>query len=565
MFNDIYERDTVTANTGRSTLGLLEELGELAEAVRVFEKHPKYFAGEAADVFSYLMGFANEYQLRLQIDNQPAFDFERAFLLRYPGLCMQCGYPVCICPSIPESTVGRMAKELDLTSLNELFALEHCEAEARGSQIGSSVLQELGGLPAIAHKLPLDRGEANRAMVLLCLRLSDEVKSKDGKLASDLHDAAIRIAMDARVAGSRSHGTSSVAVVDALSSVWPLLSLAVIPEDNSLQSGLGKSLRAQAIRIGIVTALPKEFAAVRVMLEEEMPNPIANDPNDYVVGTIPANDGSGFHIVVVTLLKEMGNNGAAATATHLLRSFPTIEDVLMVGIAGGIPQTESPEKHVRLGDIIVSSTSGVVQYDNLKIGTEKIHLRSTSSKPSARMTGVSRVLEAERLMKRYPWEDFIERAERIEGATRPAEVTDKLYRWENNGSRVINHPDDATRRPGQPKVHYGKVGAANVLLKNPVVRDQLGRDCDIVAVEMEGSGISDASWTAGQQYLIIRGICDYCDEKKNDLWQGYAAVAAAAYARALIGSISLRSYITAGSVREVRIPLDVNKSSGGSE
>src|SRR5262249_5322557 len=161
------------------------------------------------------------------------------------------------------------------------------EAEHRGKQIGSSILQELGGLPAVAHKLPLDRGEANRAMVLLCLRLSDEVKSQDAKLAADLHNAAIRIATDARMAGSRAHGTSSIGVVDVLSSVWPLLSLAVIPEDNSLQSSLAKLLRAQAIRIGIVTALPKEFAAMRVMLEEETPNPIASDPNDYVVGTIP--------------------------------------------------------------------------------------------------------------------------------------------------------------------------------------------------------------------------------------------------------------------------------------
>jgi len=58
-------------------------------------------------------------------------------------------------------------------------------------------------------------------------------------------------------------------------------------------------------------------------------------------------------------------------------------------------------------------------------------------------------------------------------------------------------------------------------------------------VEMEGSGIADATWNAGQHYLIIRGICDYCDENKNDLWQGYAAVAAAAYTRALISSMHL--------------------------
>jgi hypothetical protein len=61
MFDKIYPRNL--DNPSRSIVGLFEELGELAEAVRVFDRFPKYFAGEAADVFSYLMGLANEYNL----------------------------------------------------------------------------------------------------------------------------------------------------------------------------------------------------------------------------------------------------------------------------------------------------------------------------------------------------------------------------------------------------------------------------------------------------------------------------------------------------------------------
>lgn len=542
MFYDIYPRETVTLETGRSTMGLLEELGELAEAVRVFDKYPKYFAGEAADVFSYIMGFANEHQLRLQLASQPDFDFEAAFLRRYPGLCMQCGHAVCICPNVPESTVGRMAKELDLASVDEIFALDLDVADQRGKQIGSSLLQELGGLPAIARQLPLDRGEANRAMVLLCLRLSDEVRSKDAKVAADLHEAAIRIAADAQTPGSRSQAESSFAVVNILSGVWPLLKLAVLPEDNSLQARLGKLLRAQAIRIGIITALPKEFAAMRVMLDESTLNPRAGDPNDYVVGTIPARDSSGYHIVVVTLLKDMGNNSAAAAASHLLRSFPTIEDVIMVGIAGGIPAPGSPEHHIRLGDVVVSDKNGVVQYDNLKLGIETIMLRGSSSKPSARLIGAVKFLEAERLMKKYPWEAYLLNSTKLEGASRPTEDADRLYEWKGTERTEIPHPIDPTRRANMPKIHYGPIGASNVLLKNPLLRDQLRKDCGVVAVEMEGSGVADAAWGMGQQYLIVRGICDYCDENKNDLWQGYAAVAAASYARALISSLSLAAF-----------------------
>ncbi|KXJ88858.1 hypothetical protein Micbo1qcDRAFT_166307 [Microdochium bolleyi] len=34
--------------------------------------------------------------------------------------------------------------------------------------------------------------------------------------------------------------------------------------------------------------------------------------------------------------------------------------------------------------------------------------------------------------------------------------------------------------------------------------------------------------------LVIRGICDYADNRKNDDWQNYAAATAAAYAAYLL-------------------------------
>ena len=89
-------------------------------------------------------------------------------------------------------------------------------------------------------------------------------------------------------------------------------------------------------RFGIVAALPKEFAAVRAMLDAPEIRSIEGDPNDYLIGSIPSADASGVHHVVVTLLKKTGNNSAAAAASHLIRSFATVTDVLMVGIAGGV-------------------------------------------------------------------------------------------------------------------------------------------------------------------------------------------------------------------------------------
>jgi hypothetical protein len=43
---------------------------------------------------------------------------------------------------------------------------------------------------------------------------------------------------------------------------------------------------------------------------------------------------------------------------------------------------------------------------------------------------------------------------------------------------------------------------------------------------------------------IIRGICDYCDGMKNDLWQACAAVAAASYGRAIISRIPITAHLS---------------------
>ena len=73
---------------------------------------------------------------------------------------------------------------------------------------------------------------------------------------------------------------------------------------------------ASQYRLAIVTALPKEFAVVEVMLEQHSDITISGDPVRYTVGII------GPHPVVVTLLPKMGNNPATAVSSNLLRSFP---------------------------------------------------------------------------------------------------------------------------------------------------------------------------------------------------------------------------------------------------
>ncbi|MEP7125077.1 MAG: hypothetical protein ABJE95_29375 [Byssovorax sp.] len=100
--------------------------------------------------------------------------------------------------------------------------------------------------------------------------------------------------------------------------------------------------------------------------------------------------------------------------------------------------------------------------------------------------------------------------------------------------QALKHPLDRKRIEGQPRIFFGPIASTNALLKDPVDRDRLREQHGVKAVEMEASGIADATWMQRAGYLAVRGICDYCDKYQNDDWHRYAALVAAAYARSVI-------------------------------
>lgn len=82
-------------------------------------------------------------------------------------------------------------------------------------------------------------------------------------------------------------------------------------------------------------------------------------------------------------------------------------------------------------------------------------------------------------------------------------------------------------------IHYGLIASANTLMKDAVIRDRLIAKKDVLCFEMEAAGLMNHF-----PCLVIRGICYYSDSHKNKKWQGYAAMAAAAYARDLLLQIA---------------------------
>lgn len=123
----------------------------------------------------------------------------------------------------------------------------------------------------------------------------------------------------------------------------------------------------------------------------------------------------------------MGNNQASTRAALLLEHFPTVHTVIMSGIAGGIPNPDKPAEHVRLGDVVVSSREGVVQYDFGKeeLGDGKVEFtpRHPPRPPSASLVETARLLQAGELEGERPWAQYINRGvERLSAARPPAET-----------------------------------------------------------------------------------------------------------------------------------------------
>jgi len=284
------------------------------------------------------------------------------------------------------------------------------------------------------------------------------------------------------------------------------------------------------------------MAAARAMLDEEhgpMPAQDAQDHNNYVLGQV-----HNHNVVIACLPAEVdGNNAAAVVATNMLRTFTGLRFGLMVGIGGGIPNLDKGVD-IRLGDVVVSQPDkihgGVVQYDKGKSleGGQFDHKGSLNKPPSLLLTALTSLKSRHEV---YGSQISIYLTRMIEqhpnmeenGYTFPGAEQDCLY-CANCKPTSNNSCDNCQggkvrrkeRRLTTPVVHYGIIASGNQVVKDSAVRDRLGKEFEAKCVEMEAAGLMD-----NFPCLVIRGVCDYADAYKNDVWHRYAATTAAAYAK----------------------------------
>ncbi|KFA56395.1 hypothetical protein S40293_05044 [Stachybotrys chartarum IBT 40293] len=302
--------------------------------------------------------------------------------------------------------------------------------------------------------------------------------------------------------------------------------------------------RREDYTVAWICPLEVEQIAALQMLEEQhsrLPQP-GSDHNVYNLGAIAG------HNVVIAGLPQTGNNSAAAVVTQLRMTFPNVKFGLLVGIGGGVPVTTDAGM-VRLGDVVVSKPTGIhsgaVQYDHGKAWGGKFERTGSLAPPPALLLSAAQDMAAKRAIERDdPIESSLLRIDTsirtLRRFKRPGAAQDHLYRPSyihlQRGQSCDECGCDVTQRIPRPAdddgtpyitVHRGTVASGELVLKDAFLRDQLASS-GVLCFDMEAAGaLTDFPC------LVIRGISDYCDTHKNDIWQGFAAAAAAAYARQL--------------------------------
>jgi ankyrin repeat protein/nucleoside phosphorylase len=333
--------------------------------------------------------------------------------------------------------------------------------------------------------------------------------------------------------------------------------------------------------VGWICAISTEYVAAQAALDEEHERPeyvAPGDHNDYVLGRI------GKHNVVIAVLPdgEYGTDSAALVARDMLHSFTNIKIGLMIGIGGGAPS----ERHdIRLGDVVVSAPrdgqSGILQYDFGKtVQDQPFQITRFLNQSPRILRAAMNGLKSQYQLRGYRQlkviiDDILERNPTLQSDFgRPTLSSDRLYRSEithpNSGINTLScsvscgdDPSTLIPRPKRiqnentPAVHYGLIASANTLMKDALLRDKLALEKNILCFEMEAAGLMNQF-----PCLVVRGICDYSDSHKNKGWQGYAAIAAAAYAKDLLCRIPLDNVSTLQRVvreGEIQVPSNNQK------
>lgn len=268
----------------------------------------------------------------------------------------------------------------------------------------------------------------------------------------------------------------------------------------------------------------------------------------------------GAHRIVSTKLPSIGSTrealiAAGNTCTRLLGTFQKVDYVFIVGVAGGIPHYTDYKKHVRLGDVVISSVEqnrpNLTNGDAHKAEKPCCYVYSNGEDVkryfpvNSCLQEIAKSLQAH-IENKKPWETYFNEGlthlkDKIENDfTRPAANTDKLYM--NIGNRdviEVQHPmpQESTGTDEMPsmRLHLGPIGSGYELVKSDTLRTEFAKQHGLIATDVDLNSVLDSVvGNCRDSFLVVKGISDYKDGTTTKKWQNYAALSAASVMKSIV-------------------------------
>ncbi|CAL8117375.1 unnamed protein product [Orchesella dallaii] len=312
-----------------------------------------------------------------------------------------------------------------------------------------------------------------------------------------------------------------------------------------------KMVKAKQPSIAIITAHYCEKLAVDAMIENQetfVRYTTVGESNVYTLGNM------GSHRVVSTKLPSVGHTreamiAAGNTTTRLLGTFQKVDYVFLIGVGGGVPHFTDYNKHVRLGDVVVSAPTDSQKFVYLycdkavENATGGIEFETRGWIPSSLvLQNIAHELQQE---GEEEWATAAEEGMSILSEqdcdfARPPATSDKLYMAIGEKDVIeVAHP--AAPSPVQPKrrmesrVHLGPVASGRMVARDDHIRQELAARLGILAYDSEYDSVLESIIGNRRDcFVVIRGVADYKDGTRRKDWQPHAALLAAAFAKAIV-------------------------------
>ncbi|XP_032679388.1 uncharacterized protein LOC116847921 isoform X3 [Odontomachus brunneus] len=311
--------------------------------------------------------------------------------------------------------------------------------------------------------------------------------------------------------------------------------------------------------IAIITAQYCEKLAVDSMIENKetfVRYTTVGESNVYTLGNI------GAHRIVCTKLPTVGptrvamSTAAGNTTTRLLGTFQKVDYVFLVGVGGGVPHYTDYNKHVRLGDVVISHPTPLnnkyayIYCESAKMNENgNYHFETKEYCPPN--LGLQEI--AASLKKQIedettpPWQTYMNEGLEIlknqseHDFNAPPPESDKLYMAIGERDVIeVAHPtapqDSENKRIVRcSRIHLAPVASGRQIARDDQLRQKFASRFGALAFDDAMEAVVESILgNCRESFAVIRGISDYKDGIRSKEWQSHASLAAASVMKTII-------------------------------